>query len=59
VGISGHPAAVQYGDDGTNVEQIGYLNIACALPPVILKDDRIIYSTLESYDQHNAILWKS
>jgi hypothetical protein len=44
-------------DDGTNVEQIGYLNIACALHPVILKDGRILYSTLESHAQHNAILW--
>ncbi len=44
-------------DDGTNVEQIGYLNIACALHPVILKDGRIIYSTLESHAQHNPILW--
>src|SRR5262245_31970236 len=44
-------------EDGANVEQIGYLNIASALHPVILKDGRIIYSTLESHAQHNAILW--
>lgn len=44
-------------EQGTNVEQIGYLNIACALHPVILKDGRIIYSTLESHATHNAILW--
>jgi hypothetical protein len=44
-------------DDGANVEQIGYLNIACALHPVILRDGRIIFSTLESQGMHNAILW--
>src|SRR5262249_48843800 len=44
-------------DDGSNVEQTGYLNIACALHPVILKDGRIIFSTLESQGMHNSILW--
>src|SRR6476620_11702927 len=44
-------------DDGTNVEQIGHLNVACALHPVILKDGRILYSTLESHGAHNSILW--
>jgi hypothetical protein len=44
-------------DDGANVEQIGYINIACALHPVILRDGRIIFSTLESQGMHNAILW--
>jgi Hydrazine synthase alpha subunit middle domain len=44
-------------DDGKNVEQIGYLNIACALHPVILTDGRILYSTLESHAAHNSILW--
>lgn len=44
-------------DDGGNVDQIGYLNVACALHPVILKDGRIIFSTLESQGMHNAILW--
>jgi hypothetical protein len=44
-------------DDGANVEQIGYLNIACALHPVILKDGRLIFSTLESQGMHNSILW--
>lgn len=42
---------------GVNVEQIGYLNIACALHPVILTDGRITYSTLESHGSHNSILW--
>jgi hypothetical protein len=44
-------------DDGSNVEQIGYLNIACALHPVILKDGRILFSSLESEGLHNPILW--
>jgi hypothetical protein len=44
-------------DDGSNVEQTGYINIAGALHPVILKDGRIIFSTLESQGRHNGILW--
>lgn len=44
-------------DDGSNVEQVGYLNIACALHPVILRDGRVLFSTLESQGTHNAILW--
>jgi hypothetical protein len=44
-------------DDGTNVEQIGFLNVACALHPVILKDGRLLFSTLESHGAHNSILW--
>jgi len=35
-------------DDGANVEQIGFLNVACALHPVILKDGRLLFSSLES-----------
>lgn len=44
-------------DDGSNVEQIGHLNVACALHPVVLKDGRIIFSSLESQGSHNSILW--
>ena len=44
-------------DDGSNVEQIGYINIACALHPVILRDGRLIFSTLESQGIHNSIMW--
>lgn len=44
-------------DDGANVEQIGYINIACALHPVILRDGRVTFSTLESHGMHNSILW--
>ena len=34
-------------DDGANVEKIGYLNVGQALHPVVLKDGRIIFSSLE------------
>jgi hypothetical protein len=44
-------------DDGTNLEQIGHLNIAGALHPVILKDGRIIFSSLESHALHEGIHW--
>ena len=44
-------------DDGSNIEQTGFLTIACSLHPVILKDGRLIFSTLESHAQHNSILW--
>src|SRR5262249_9234917 len=41
-------------DDGTNVEKIGYLNVAQALHRVILKDGRIIFSSLEMQGSHNV-----
>jgi len=44
-------------DDGANMEQIGHLNIACALHPVILKDGRLLFSTLESEALHYEISW--
>ena len=44
-------------DDGSNVEQVGYINIACALHPVILRDGRVLFSTLESQGIHNSIMW--
>ena len=43
--------------DGANVEQVGYLNIACALHPVILKDGRLLFSSLESHALHQGIHW--
>lgn len=55
--ISTPPAKPMIGPQGTNLEQTGYLNIACALHPVILTDGRICYSTLESHGMHNSILW--
>lgn len=44
-------------DDGTNVEQIGYLNVAGALHPVVLQDGRIIFSSLESQGVRSEISW--
>ncbi len=44
-------------DDGTNVEKIGHLNIAGALHPVVLKDGRIMFSTLESQGIRSDISW--
>jgi hypothetical protein len=44
-------------DDGKNVEMIGHLNIGMALHPVILKDGRVIFSTLESQGLRSSILW--
>ncbi|MDB5336126.1 MAG: hypothetical protein JWN70_1745 [Planctomycetaceae bacterium] len=44
-------------DDGANIEQIGYFNIACALHPVILRDGRVLFSSLESQGIHNSIMW--
>ncbi|MEM7393523.1 MAG: hypothetical protein AAF492_14350, partial [Verrucomicrobiota bacterium] len=44
-------------DDGKNVEMIGHLNIGMALHPTVLKDGRIIFSSLESQGLRNTILW--
>ena len=44
-------------DDGKNVEKIGHLNIGMALHPVVLKDGRIIFSTLESQGLRSSLLW--
>jgi len=44
-------------DDGKNTEKIGHLNVACALHPVVLKDGRILFSSLESQGVRNDILW--
>jgi hypothetical protein len=41
-------------DDGANVEKIGHLNVAQALHPVILKDGRLLFSSLEMQGRHNA-----
>ena len=43
--------------DGSNVEQIGHLNIAGALHPVVLVDGRIMFSSLESQGARSDILW--
>ena len=44
-------------EDGANVECIGHLNVGMALHPVVLKDGRIIFSTLESQGLRSSILW--
>jgi hypothetical protein len=44
-------------DDGGNVEKIGHINIGSALHPVVLKDGRIIFSSLESQGIHGSIAW--
>src|SRR5262249_17207692 len=44
-------------DDGKNVEMIGHLNIGMALHPVILKDGRVIFSSLESQGLRSGIHW--
>lgn len=44
-------------NDGKNVEKIGHINIGSALHPVVLKDGRIMFSTLESQGVHGSIAW--
>ncbi|HEY7427854.1 MAG TPA: hypothetical protein VH682_26720 [Gemmataceae bacterium] len=44
-------------EDGGNVEQIGHLNIAGALHPVVLTDGRVLFSSLESQGVRGEILW--
>ncbi len=40
-----------------NIEKIGHLNVAGALHPVVLRDGRIIFSTLESQGIRSEISW--
>ncbi len=44
-------------EDGNNVECIGHLNVGMALHPVVLKDGRIMFSSLESQGLRSSILW--
>jgi hypothetical protein len=44
-------------DDGSNVECIGPLNLGRALHPVVLKDGRIMFSSLESQRLRTSTLW--
>jgi hypothetical protein len=44
-------------DDGSNVETIGHLNLAGALHPVVLRDGRVMFSSLESQGNRGDILW--
>lgn len=50
-------ASIGENDDPPNLEKIGHLNVAGALHPVVLKDGRIMYSTLESQGIRSDILW--
>ncbi len=43
--------------DGGNVECIGHLNLGMALHPVILKDGRLMFSSLESQSLRSHHLW--
>src|SRR5207249_3914929 len=47
------------GDDETptNLDKIGHLNVSGALHPVVLKDGRIMFSSLESQGVRSNILW--
>jgi hypothetical protein len=44
-------------DDGRNVECIGHLNLGMALHPVVLRDGRIMFSSLESQGLRSSTLW--
>ena len=44
-------------DDGANVECIGHLNLGMALHPTILKDGRVMFSSLESQGMRTSTLW--
>lgn len=43
--------------DGSNVEMIGHFNIASALHPTILKDGRVMFSTLEDQGFRSDLDW--
>jgi hypothetical protein len=43
--------------DGKNVEQVGYLNIASALHPTLLKSGEIMWSSWESQGTRSQLLW--
>jgi hypothetical protein len=44
-------------EDGGNVECIGHLNLGMALHPVVLKDGRVMFSSLESQGLRSHHLW--
>ena len=44
-------------DDGTNVECVGHLNLGCALHPTMLRDGRVVFSSLESQGLRTSTLW--
>jgi hypothetical protein len=44
-------------DDGGNVEMIGHMNIGSALHPVVLRDGRVMFSTLENQGRRDDLSW--
>ncbi len=44
-------------DDGSNVEHIGHLNLGAALHPVMLKDGRVMFSSLETQGLRSDERW--
>jgi hypothetical protein len=44
-------------DDGANVEMIGHLNIGSALHPIVLKDGRVMFSSLEDQGFRSDLDW--
>ena len=44
-------------EDGSNVECIGHLNLGMALHPTVLKDGRVMFSSLESQGLRTSTLW--
>jgi hypothetical protein len=59
-GYAPHALALQLfvmDEDGANVECIGHLNLGMALHPVILKDGRLMFSSLESQGLRSAHMW--
>jgi len=52
-----HPDPLPQGARERNVECIGHLNLGMALHPVILKDGRIMFSSLESQGLRSHHMW--
>jgi hypothetical protein len=44
-------------DDGANVECVGHLNLGMALHPTVLRDGRVMFSSLESQGLRGSTLW--
>jgi hypothetical protein len=44
-------------DDGSNVEQIGFLNLGAALHPTVLMDGRVMFSSYEAQGLRDRRVW--
>jgi hypothetical protein len=42
---------------GTNLECVGHFNLGCTLHPVVLKDGRVMFSSLESQGMRTGLEW--